>query len=306
MPDASIAVLVPVFNRRRSVLEALDSVAAQSLPPTRLVVVDDGSSDGSADGVARWMARPRPFSTELLRQENRGVSAARNRALRAAGNCKLVAFLDSDDLWPPDFLARLSAALHTRPRAVAATCNRLRQDLSQGTCREEDLSALQTDATRWLFLHDGGIASASLFRTHQIHRLGGFPEHWRTAEDLSLFFRLSLWGPWLHVAGLNVTFRQGLAEQRGEAGNLSLHYGDKFRRTAEVYEEFVLQHGGSQILPRPLVRRVLSRWWYLAGRELWRAGRIDEARDCYRRSTTWRTCNKAWLRWGQTYLPRAA
>jgi glycosyltransferase involved in cell wall biosynthesis len=301
-----IAVVVPVYNRRHSVIEALESIAAQSLSPDRVLVVDDGSTDGSGAAVAEWLRRPWPFESQLIVQENQGVSAARNRALASPLDCPLVAFLDSDDLWPNDFLSRMRTALSNHPTAVAATCDRLQQDCGDGSQDLEDLAELGRDAVRWLLLNDGGIASATLFRTSRLLELGGFREDLRTAEDLDLFFRLSLRGPWLHVDELAVTFRRGLAAQRGEASNLSLHYDDKFRRTARVYEEFVVHQGGDRVLERSLYRRVLSRWWYLAGRELWQAGQVAEARDCFRRSTRWRRWNKAWLKLGQTYLARAA
>ena len=307
MTRADVAVIVPVYNRRTLVLDALASVAAQSLHPRRLIVVDDGSTDETADSVRHWIAAAGPpFDTHLLCQENRGVSAARNQGIVAAGACRFLAFLDSDDIWPVDFLERTYQSLSSHPTAVAATCNRRFIRSGDAETTLENLDQLAANASRWLFLNDGGIASVSLFRADNIKRLEGFTENLRTAEDMDLFFRLSLIGPWLHVPGEAVTMRRGLAPRRGEADNLSLHYSDKFRRTASVYDNFIERQGGKEVLPRRLYGPLLSKWWYRAGRELMRAGRTSEARDCFRRSTNRCFWNKAWLRLAQTYVARAA
>src|SRR5690349_18098469 len=107
MQTANVAVVVPVHNRPTVVLDALDSVARQSLPPQKLLIVDDGSTDTTAASVTRWLCdKSLPFEARLLRQSNQGVSTARNAGLALAVGCGAVAFLDSDDIWPDDFLQR--------------------------------------------------------------------------------------------------------------------------------------------------------------------------------------------------------
>jgi glycosyltransferase involved in cell wall biosynthesis len=305
-PAANVAVIVPVYNRRRTVLETLASVAMQSVSPRRLIVVDDGSPDGSGDAVQRWIGENSlPFPVELIRQKNRGVSAARNRAMNRAADCRFFAFLDSDDIWPADFLSRAHGKLNSNPLAVAATCDRWYASLF-GDQRRESLAPIAENASYWLFVNDAGIASASLFRAQPLRQLGGFREDLHLGEDLELFFRLSLQGPWCHIPGDGVTFRRGVAESRGEAGNLSVRYSDKCRRAARIYDDLVRYQGGKDVLPRPLCARVCSRCWYRAGRELMRLGRAGEARECFQHSAHWRFWNKAWLRIAQSYLSRAA
>jgi len=102
----NVAVIIPCWNAGRLLQEAVASVAAQTLQPTRIIVVDDGSTDGSAEA-----ARANPAVT-VVRQSRSGPAVARNAGIAAAGaDADLFAFLDADDLWPPDSLSVRVAAL---------------------------------------------------------------------------------------------------------------------------------------------------------------------------------------------------
>ncbi len=96
----SISVIIPTFNRRGKVLQAIASVLAQTCRPDEVIVVDDGSTDGSAAAIRKAF----PAIT-VIRQENCGVSAARNTGIRAATGDWLT-FLDSDDEWKPEKLKK--------------------------------------------------------------------------------------------------------------------------------------------------------------------------------------------------------
>jgi glycosyltransferase involved in cell wall biosynthesis len=98
-----ISCIVPVFNGERYLGEALDSILAQTYRPLEVVVVDDGSAEGAAAVVARYRDQIRP-----LFQPNAGQAAARNLGLSVARG-EFVAFLDADDLWHPEKLARQMA-----------------------------------------------------------------------------------------------------------------------------------------------------------------------------------------------------
>ncbi|MRI58382.1 MAG: glycosyl transferase [Epsilonproteobacteria bacterium] len=87
------SVIIPVFNREGFIARAIESVLAQTFQDFELIVVDDGSTDQSAAIASRY-----PIT--LIRQPNRGVSSARNAGIQASHG-KIVAFLDSDDLWKP-------------------------------------------------------------------------------------------------------------------------------------------------------------------------------------------------------------
>lgn len=107
-----VSVIMALYNGERYVVEALESVAAQTHAPLEVIIVDDGSHD---DAVARIQSLPLPFSPRILRQGNAGQSAARNTGIRAARG-GYIAFLDQDDAWRPDHLARLIAAIEADDR----------------------------------------------------------------------------------------------------------------------------------------------------------------------------------------------
>jgi glycosyltransferase involved in cell wall biosynthesis len=96
----TITAIIPVHNGERHLAEAIQSVLAQTLPPGEIIVVDDGSTDASA-AIAQSFGAP----VRVLAQPNLGPAAARNLGLaHATGD--LLAFLDADDLWTPNKLAR--------------------------------------------------------------------------------------------------------------------------------------------------------------------------------------------------------
>lgn len=103
-----ITAIIPVYNRAAMVREALASVVAQTRRPEEILLVDDGSEDGSGDA-----AREFPGVT-LIRQANRGISAARNKGIENATG-DYIAFLDSDDLWEKDKLEHQEHFMNAHP-----------------------------------------------------------------------------------------------------------------------------------------------------------------------------------------------
>lgn len=105
----SISVVIPTYNRAELVLRALRSVLAQTRPAEQVIVVDDGSTDDTGP-----LVRIQFGSVDYLAQENRGVSAARNRGIEVATG-EWIALLDSDDEWLPEKLERQMACLEQEP-----------------------------------------------------------------------------------------------------------------------------------------------------------------------------------------------
>lgn len=110
--QGGVSVVIPTFDRESVLPRALGSVFAQTRPPTEVIVVDDGSTDGTV----RRLEVEYPQIT-LLTQDNRGVSAARNRGIEAASE-EWIALLDSDDEWTATKLERQLDGLAAHPEIL--------------------------------------------------------------------------------------------------------------------------------------------------------------------------------------------
>jgi len=106
-----ISVVIPLFNKQNQISRSFQSILAQTYSCSEIIIVDDGSTDNSYE-VANSFKDPR---LRLFQQENRGVSAARNRGIDLAKN-QWVAFLDADDEWKPDFLNSINELHNDYPR----------------------------------------------------------------------------------------------------------------------------------------------------------------------------------------------
>jgi glycosyltransferase involved in cell wall biosynthesis len=298
MRHADVAVVVPVFNRASAVLETLATVARQTTPPRRLIVVDDGSTDGTAAAVRAWIARTKPdFEAFVVEQPNRGAGAARNRGIREIGDCRYIAFLDSDDHWPEDFLARAVERMEANLAAVAISADREYHRLWKSRLGQRCSRGLELGATTWLLAGDCGIASCSLFRSWVIRRLGGFDPSLPTGQDVELFLRVSLEGPWLHAPGEPVQYYVGFTTAQGEASNLSMRFPDRQRRWVRIRERFVFVQGGRGHASRSFYRRLFAHRWHKTAASYQSQGRHAYAIACYRRALKYRpTRIWTWIR----------
>ncbi len=111
----NISVVIPAYNSQDYIADSIKSVFNQTWKPKEIIVVDDGSTDKTAD-VVNSLDPPDGLKIVLLRQENSGPSAARNRGLKAA-NGNWIAFLDSDDIWKPEKLAAQVSCLSDNPES---------------------------------------------------------------------------------------------------------------------------------------------------------------------------------------------
>jgi glycosyltransferase involved in cell wall biosynthesis len=181
----SVSAIIPAYNAERYVGAAIDSVLGQTYPVGECLVVDDGSTDGTADVTERFGG-----VVSVIRQENRGVSAARNRAV-AEAHGDLLAFLDADDRWLPTRVARGVGVLRDDPRLEAVVCATEVVDRELGAVgvirQDPDLSPED------LLMCRGSVVSASsnlLIRREVFAELGGFDEELSTSADWALTFRL--------------------------------------------------------------------------------------------------------------------
>lgn len=181
-----ISVIIPLYNKAAEIEQTLRSALAQSLLPREIIVVDDGSTDQSAEIVER-IASP---LVKLIRQQNRGVSAARNRAISEAQG-RWVALLDGDDRWSEQYLANVARMIKLYPDCGAYGCGFEVDDgsrLTRGSFPEvEGEVDFFNESMKGYVL----IPSATTLRRDLVMELGGFPEGMRMGEDQYLWTKVA-------------------------------------------------------------------------------------------------------------------
>jgi glycosyltransferase involved in cell wall biosynthesis len=185
-----VSVIIPVYDGRRHLRSAIESVISQTEPPEQLVIVVDGSDDEDLDFLHGLTA---PFSVRVVHQANAGQSAARNTGVTVATG-ELLAFLDQDDLWHPEHLRALSQPLRDDPTVVWSYCDfdeieAEGQLVTRRYLREHGVQhpkyTLASCVERDLMV----LPSASVLRRDAFEALGGFDETLRGYEDDDLYIR---------------------------------------------------------------------------------------------------------------------
>jgi glycosyltransferase involved in cell wall biosynthesis len=196
-----VSVVIPLFNKRRHIQRAVGSVLGQTCPDLEIIVVDDGSTDGGGE-IVRHTADPR---VRLVRQQNAGAAAARNRGVQEASS-ELVAFLDADDEWRPEFLETVVGLYERHPEAgMFATAYRFQEGERTWRpvfvdCPDSPRGGLLADFFRSLMGPTPVTASSVMMTKQVLSRAGLFPTGIRRGEDLHTWVRIALryrvaWSP---------------------------------------------------------------------------------------------------------------
>lgn len=171
-----ISAIVPIYNREAYLAEAIASILNQSMPPTEVIVIDDGSSDGGGEIAKSFPAVRYHYQT------NQGVGAARNQGVRLATG-DFFAFLDSDDLWSLDKLERQLAFFASNPN-LDAVFGQVRQFFSP------DLDEVIKQKTQIpLEVIPGYHVGAMLIRREAFFRVGWFETELKQGEFVSWYLR---------------------------------------------------------------------------------------------------------------------
>ena len=218
----TVSVIIPTFNRWPLVGAAIESVLAQSYGDFELIVVDDGSTDDTAEQLAQFGSR-----LVILKQTNRGVSAARNLAFRHARGCYL-AFLDSDDLWLPNKLAIQVAFMEQHPSVHI--CQTEETWIRKGV--RVNPKAKHRKPSGDIFIASLELClvspSAVMLTRDLFERVGGFDESLPVCEDYDLWLRIALNHSVALIDDALVTKRGGHANQLSR----SLWGMDRYRVSA--------------------------------------------------------------------------
>ncbi len=246
------SVIIPLYNKGAYIERALRSVAAQTCRPREIIVVDDGSRDDGADKVAAFAETQRAVNGQsfamppitLFRQENAGVSAARNRGIAEASG-EWVAFLDADDVYLPWFTEELIELARLRPDAELIATN------FAEVAGDFDTAAVARD-------HVAGVEGEPVSR----EVVPDFFDRWWQG---SFFFTSSVCVRRSVLDGFDQPFKVG--EQHGEDLDLFFRIAEAgivawSPRVSSIYAVGIpdsLMHGGTELSPVPAFERLKAR-----------------------------------------------
>jgi glycosyltransferase involved in cell wall biosynthesis len=227
-PAASeVSVIVPAWRAAATIPRALASVAAQTAPPGEVVVVDDGSDDATLAAARAWDGRLGGVALRVVAQDHRGAGAARNRAMAEASG-RIFAFLDADDEWLPDKLARSLPHLADPDIAFAAHDMIVSDGAAEATV--DCARHFPGDAGAFAALFRRGFAATStvLARREAIEAAGGFDDTLLSGQDYELWLRIAGNARWRFVV-----FPGALTRYHVTAGGITSHV-ERRRRAALI------------------------------------------------------------------------
>ncbi len=290
---ARVSVIIPVYNGAATISRALASVFAQTFPAFEIVVVDDGSTDDTPAVLASYGDR-----IHVVTQSNRGPSAARNAGIRASQG-EYVAFIDDDDEWMPEKLARCAAVLDQDLNCVLAYTGAFKVDLAGRPMPNQDSQTWGLDSPTLAQMLErpwNVVPSQLMVRRAVLERCGGFDERCVTAcEDL--YFLL--------LAREHGYFRS-VPESLVRKSTRPLYPRALNREQAcELFVRLVRERYGASAtgLIREFRRMRIKVMRHMA-RLLMEEGRPSDARRCLARVIYYQPASpKAYRRYLKTFLP---
>ncbi|SHN31763.1 Glycosyl transferase family 2 [Cyclobacterium lianum] len=178
------SIVIPLFNKKKFICRALDSVFEQRFKEFEVIVVDDGSTDGGGDLVEEQYKE----KVKLIRQENQGVSCARNKGIQEA-KYAYIAFLDADDYWHPDYLGFVSKVIEENPKVGIIGCHydpyQLVNEPKLTYFRLENYFKKAVHNTRF-------FTSATCIKKEFFENQPGFDSNLKLGEDIDVWLRASL------------------------------------------------------------------------------------------------------------------
>ncbi|MDP8988916.1 MAG: glycosyltransferase family 2 protein [Acidobacteriota bacterium] len=270
----AVSVIVPAYNVTPFIADALDSLRTQTFRDFETIVVNDGCPD-----TANLERVLEPYRSEIvyIRQENRGLAGARNTAIRAA-RAPLVALLDSDDAWEPDYLEVQTGFLaeHAQTDVVSPNAFFVGETPFLGKTVTDLFPTRGPVSFGSLLARDNHIFVGVTVRREAILRAGLFDPALRSAEDLDLWLRMAHGGASFMYHG------RPLVRYRARPDSLSndpiwiiTHVLQVYRKLSET---LVLSLPDRACLEGAIRREEANLDFYLGKKALY-SGRIQEARE---------------------------
>ncbi|MEM7713899.1 MAG: glycosyltransferase family A protein [Cyanobacteria bacterium P01_A01_bin.68] len=254
----TVTIVLPAYNASEYLAETINSVFSQTYKDFELLVIDDGSTDNTRDIVNDFCQRDSRI--RLISQENQGVSVARNNGIKMAKG-KYIAFLDSDDLWVPNKLARHVEHLQANPKLGLSFARVEFLSFDGKSTGNYSNPRMINISAKDLYEENAAVtpSNAVISRT-ALEQVGGFDGELSGAADAELFLRLKCHG-W-EVEGINevlVLYRTSLGGMSSQLYKMEEDW-NRLSKKAQVYAPELIQHHYKQakaMLLRYLARRTL-------------------------------------------------
>ena len=245
----TVTIVLPAYNASEYLAQTLNSVLSQTYQDFELLVIDDGSTDNTRDIVGEFCQRDSRI--RLISQENQGVSVARNSGIKMARG-EYSAFLDSDDLWVPDKLAKHVEHLTANPK-LGLSFARVEFITFDGKSTGKYSNPRMVDiSAKDLYEENAAVTpSNAVISRAALEQVGGFDGELSGAADAELFLRLKCHG-W-EVEGIN----EVLVLYRTSLGGMS----------SQLYKRRTLRLALSSELGINFMNRALQSEWTLILRE---------------------------------------
>jgi glycosyltransferase involved in cell wall biosynthesis len=242
-----VSVIIPTYNRSKLVRQTINSVLAQNYKDFEILVIDDGSTDNTKQTIAEI----KDDRTKYFYKNNGGVSSARNLGLKNVQG-QFICFLDSDDLWPNNFLATMTANLQNNSQYGAAYCMRTLL-FENGSTKPSYQKGFFSSGkiTQQLFEKTFIQTSAICFRKKVLEGIF-FDESLTNGEDVDVWLRVSTRTQFLFVPDIQIIYRQQTAHPDSPA------FHPKYCNRIRVLERFYFRLGGNKHIPHKMAMRKLS------------------------------------------------
>lgn len=236
-----ISVVIPLYNKEKSIRTTLESVIAQSYTDYEVIIVNDGSTDNSLNVVKMFINRCQITNDicKILEQPNSGVSAARNAGILTAKG-DYVAFLDGDDLWDKDFLKEMAQLIQDYPgkSIYGLGC----AQIVGNEISAEKGNSYYRGITEWNWNTMAYTGSSACVSKKDAIAIGLFDTRMTHGEDVDMWWRLLLKNGGACYTKPYAYYRQD-AENRATHKNIPLekfipYYIDKYEEARIKNKEF--------------------------------------------------------------------
>lgn len=230
------SIVMPLYNKEYSVIKSIGSVLEQIIEDYELIIVNDGSTDSSlsvVNGIKDHRIR-------IIDIENRGVSGARNIGISYA-KYDLIALIDADDIWLPNFLLEMANLINEFP--LASLYGSTSTMMQNGQITSLDYGLAQGfrgyidnyfDLDKYNTLFD---SSSVVFRKKDFFDIGGYDENLKIGEDIDLWFRFAIK---YKIAFINKTLTYYILESENRSSKKQIDGQYSLVNNLEKYKEYEL------------------------------------------------------------------